>query len=444
MEENKPVYFLDLIVENVRCFGSPAQTLDLSDGKGKPAKWTIILGDNGTGKTTILKCLVALEPMQYALNQDTYTYAPKGFFHEQIADFKANISKANFNISTSFFYRGSLKKNDTNMIVEGYGFQQNISKLSETDNSSGLDKYLVIYAYGANRLLGKSSLLESKGDNSTTLFDTHATLINAEEWLLQADYAIKSSQGEDKKFLKKWFEKIKDTLIKLLPEVEEIRTREITKSQTKAGIEVKKNGIWLEIDDLGLGYQTVMAWVIDLASRMVERYPNSKNPLQEPAIVLVDEIDLHLHPHWQRTLIQNLSEIFTETQFIVTAHSPLIVQSAQDANIVLLKREGEQVKIYNKKDLSIINGWRIDQILTSDLFGLESARPPQYDEMLTKRKEILNRGILNEEDKNDLEKIGKELDKLPVSEDLKANQDGEKAMEIIRKAAEILKKKIPQ
>ena len=60
MSPNTPVYFLDLTVENVRCFGE-RQTLDLSDGQGKPARWTIMLGDNGTGKTTLLQCLVGFQ-----------------------------------------------------------------------------------------------------------------------------------------------------------------------------------------------------------------------------------------------------------------------------------------------------------------------------------------------------------------------------------------------
>jgi len=54
-ENIDPVYFMDLVVENVRCF-KDKQVMDLSDRNGKPARWTIILGDNGTGKTTLLKC----------------------------------------------------------------------------------------------------------------------------------------------------------------------------------------------------------------------------------------------------------------------------------------------------------------------------------------------------------------------------------------------------
>ena len=85
--------------------------------------------------------------------------------------------------------------------------------------------------------------------------------------------------------------------------------------------------------------------MVDLAVRMFRRYPNSFDPLSEHAIVLVDEIDLHLYPRWQRTIMSFLSDRFPNTQFIVTAHSPLVVQAAKDANIVLLRREGDRVII---------------------------------------------------------------------------------------------------
>ena len=90
-----------------------------------------------------------------------------------------------------------------------------------------------------------------------------------------------------------------------------------------------------------------MAWMVDFASRMFDLYPESENPLAEPAVVLIDEIDLHLHPKWQRELLDYLSNLFPNTQFIVTTHSPLIVQSAvaRDANIVVCRREGDHVVI---------------------------------------------------------------------------------------------------
>ena len=121
----------------------------------------------------------------------------------------------------------------------------------------------------------------------------------------------------------------------------------------------------------------MIAWMVDFASRMVDRYPDSPDPLAEPAVVLVDEIDLHLHPKWQRELIGFLTERFPNTQFIATAHSPLIVQAAGEANIALLRREGDHVVIEN--DPETLHGWSIDQILTSELYGLKTARPPELE-----------------------------------------------------------------
>ena len=67
----------------------------------------------------------------------------------------------------------------------------------------------------------------------------------------------------------------------------------------------------------------------------------------------------------------------------------MIVQAATDANLVLLKREGDHVVIEN--DPETIRGWRVDQILTSELFGLETARPPDMEKLLIRRKELLTK-----------------------------------------------------
>src|SRR4051794_33049630 len=59
------IYLLDITLCNVRCFGPQEQTLQLADADGRPAQWTVLLGDNGVGKTTLLQCLVALEPRRH-------------------------------------------------------------------------------------------------------------------------------------------------------------------------------------------------------------------------------------------------------------------------------------------------------------------------------------------------------------------------------------------
>jgi predicted ATP-binding protein involved in virulence len=75
----------------------------------------------------------------------------------------------------------------------------------------------------------------------------------------------------------------------------------------------------VRLSSLGLGYRTMIAWMVDLAVRLFKRYPDSEDPLAEPAIVLVDEIDLHMHPKWQRDIMQFLTDRFP-------THIPLVME----------------------------------------------------------------------------------------------------------------------
>lgn len=146
----------------------------------------------------------------------------------------------------------------------------------------------------------------------------------------------------------------------------------------------------IRLNELGYGYQTMIAWVVDFAKRLFERYPNSDNPLAEPAIVLVDEIDLHLHPEWQRKILQFLTAQFPKTQFIVTSHSPLIVQSANNINLVLLEKNGDHVTI-KQPELTTYQGWTIDEILT-ELMGLgEKTQSESYLALIKQFDEALDK-----------------------------------------------------
>lgn len=434
-------YFLSLTVENIRSFG-PEQILDLSDGHGRPAHWTVILGNNGVGKTTLLQCLTAFEPEEspWSSGERKRFWLPKGFLsgRRPSSDVSWRPVRQGVAMTTlkARFFAGSL----TNGPGASGSSEETILDLAQRGVVGALGitepyRNLVCYGYGATRRMGAGSLstLKESGHNDS-LFREDVPLRNAEEWLLQADYAAsKESAARPAAIARR--ERVKELLINLLPEVSDIRFVAPDSENPTARVEVQTPYGWVEMGALSLGYKTLIAWMVDLASRLFERYPDSPDPLAEPAVVLVDEIDLHLHPQWQRILIRYLGERFPNTQFIVTAHSPLIVQSAPDANIVVLRREGDHVKIDN--DVEAIRGWRVDQILTSDLFNLASARPPQFDALLAERTKLLSKARLTKKDQKRLEDLEAQIGHLPAGE-TKAEQE---AIELIKDFATQLKAK---
>jgi hypothetical protein len=256
-------------------------------------------------------------------------------------------------------------------------------------------------------------------------------LRDPEAWLLTADYNARL-RGPDAERFEVFAKRVQDALVAILPEVAETRIQAAEEPGGSPRVEARTPDGWVPLRRLGFGYQSQVAWLVDLASRMFERYPDSANPLAEPAVVLVDEIDLHMHPRWQRQVINYLTDLCPATQFIVTAHSPLVVQAAAGANIVLLRREGDHVVIDN--DPEVLDNWRIDQILTSELFGLDSARPPQIEAQLKERRALLAKPKLTSRDRGRLAKLEAEIGDLPAGE----SAEDRRAMELIRRAAEKL------
>jgi hypothetical protein len=271
-----------------------------------------------------------------------------------------------------------------------------------------------------------------------TLFSDAANLRNAEEWLLRLDYSARVP-SEIQARQQARLEMVRSLFLvpegrNLLPDVDDLRFTEPTAAHPTPRVEFRTPYGWVPLRQLGYGYQTLIAWMVDFASRLVDRYPDSPDPLAEPAIVLVDEIDLHLHPQWQRKLIGHLTERFPNTQFVATAHSPLVVQAASGANIALLRREGDHVVVENDRDA--VRGWRIDQIYTSDLFGLPSARPPEFDALLARRTALLSQAKLSEAERHEVEQLEARIGDLPVGE----TREQIEAMKAIQDALRLLQR----
>ena len=86
-------------------------------------------------------------------------------------------------------------------------------------------------------------------------------------------------------------------------------------------------GVDLQIDQLSGGYKAVLSVIADIAKRLSMANPDSQNPLEEDAVILIDELDLHLHPKWQKEIVDDLKRTFPNCQFIVSTHSPFVIQS---------------------------------------------------------------------------------------------------------------------
>jgi predicted ATPase len=440
------IYFLSLTLENVRCFGE-SQTLDLSDGNGKPAQWTVILGNNGTGKTTLLEVLaegIRISGYNHShfrrINTDM-SKMTSGFAFNAIAGLiDKNKKFLRFYSDTTVDDKGSESKIRVHRpdfpITENkpekfYGKAIPGAILHKVGDLH-ISSMPIIFPYSASRRIKKSSSFLFQNSLHNEPSNGQGELIDAEEWLREIDYIANKTSTIQANYQKR-FQIVKEVLTNLLPEVEAIRITDPSEKHPIPQVEFKMPDGWLHLSQLSLGYQTMIGWMVDLAARMFNWYPNSPNPIAEPAVVLIDEIDLHLHPKWQRTIMSYLSERFINTQFIVTAHSPLIVQAAEQANIVVLKRQGDSVTIHQQeKD---VQGWRIDQLLTSDLFDLGSARSPFYENKLAQRRRILSKPELTDEDQVQLKILEAEIGDLPTAE----TAEDIAAMDIIRRAAELLK-----
>lgn len=113
----------------------------------------------------------------------------------------------------------------------------------------------------------------------------------------------------------------------------------------------------LRIEQLSDGYKAVLAVVSDIAKRLAMANPELENPLHGEAIILIDEIDLHLHPKWQKTIVSDLKRTFPNCQFIVTTHSPFIIQSLRKDELINLESD----ELGGNSNGSF-EGWSIEEI----------------------------------------------------------------------------------
>ena len=455
-----PVYITSLELENVRCFGN-RQVLSLGDEKNNPTQWNIILGDNGVGKTTLLQCLAWMRPVPADPTKKSVEPAlttgksvepaltgEENTALESLIRIGDNVSvclTAKFSIGASL--DSSFNEANSTVVNTEFKMQGKNGHLEKTEPSIfDIDQLSVkppndisIFCYGAARRPGtvkseKSEIL----DPIVSLFDNEAALYDAEDILIKLHHraAIGKREGDKRRLLQ-----VKQVIADILPDISVADDIEIL-GPTVIGDPDEPSGVRFNtpygsvpLSALSLGYQTTLTWVLDLALQLYGRYPDHSDPLSGPGIVLIDNIDLHLHPLWQRHLMEDLSGWFKAIQFVATAHSPLIVQAAENASVAVLQEISGEVVISTHP--GSVKDWRADQILASDLFDVP-ARSAIVEKLRKERDALLDKLDRNEEQQDRLGVLEERLNALPTGESI-ADQE---AMALIRSVAEELKDEV--
>lgn len=360
------MYVSRVLIQNVRCFEEIELKFDLS---GNSPPWAMIVGDNATGKTTLLRCIAI------------------GLCDESSAASLLKESEEGYN------RRGG--KNDAEIVItltdpqapeQPYETITTIERIfikgAKRDYIERVRQKTVpkddfpwekifACAYGAGR--GTSGTGDIAG---YSVINSVYNLFNYSEGLQNPELTIRR--------MIRGFSKNELFLIlnSLLPETKRLELLDF-------GITV--DGPWgadMPLRDLADGYKSTFLWVTDFLGWALSHNPKLKKSDEIGGVVLVDELEQHLHPKWQRIIVRDLRQQFPKVQFLTTTHSPIVAsgigkisdQIERDRLFHLSLEEKNRVTVEEIEES--MKGYRADQVLASKAFDFFIAAAPDLEDAL--------------------------------------------------------------
>jgi uncharacterized protein (TIGR02646 family) len=302
-----------------------------------------ILGENSTGKSTVLSAialaLIGSKQARRLKLGPSHLLSSSGIERLDLLDAESA------RVEIDFHY---LDKHAT------------FSLDPETERVDGQPEQMtVVLAYGPRRYFSPRYRNRPEGARHRvkTLFDPLATIPYPNDWLTELP---------PDSF---------DTVARALRIVLALNDEDHLISDPEEGMCVEANGRRTPVEWLSEGYKSVFAMVVDIIRELLDHYGTLE---QARGIVLIDEIETHLHPRWKMQIMTSLRKALPGVQFIVTTHDPLCLRGMDDNEVIVLQRT-EEAKIRRVANLPSVRGMSAEQLLTSEYFGLLNTVDPRLE-----------------------------------------------------------------
>ena len=340
-------------------------------------KSTVIFGINGVGKSTILRSIDLLYANIIAkltgngkkratdLDYDDISYGKSkaiinavfSFEDETEMEYGRSIERASGKNNNTAKLKVLTDKFANDYLVKGYD-DGNGNWIEEIDNKN----MPVFVNYGVNRIVLDVPVRAPKEqfvklDAFDKAIESTIDFRNLFKWFRnQEDIENQAKVRENSDYVDKSLASVKRAMLAMLDGFEDIHI-----DRKPLAMKVRKDGKYLKINQLSDGEKCTIALFGDLARRMTLANPERENPLEGTGVVLIDELDLHMHTSWQRKVLGILKETFPNIQFIISTHSPQILGEVDDTfNLLYMFKEGKKLALKSYKSFV---GWDTNVIL---------------------------------------------------------------------------------
>ena len=392
-----------LALNQLRVFDSEAE-FDFNN------RMNLLVGVNGAGKSTTLEAIRILLTQMVGDIVDDYAERPDDFSASDIA-YGRDVLVAEMDVrvaGTPISYIRNMPREKTKADKDREGEVRH-----QTFDTSDIKEWTSPSPSSPNHPSEIRQEVEDRTENALAIF------FSPERSVVKRKEASKGTHGGGKKAayasalspqkfeirrLGQWL-RVQETLMededdqhgRRLHAVEMAVSRFLQRYQNLRGVDgeghllIDQGDKTLQVAQLSDGERGVLSLVLDITTRLAQANPDSDNPLEEEAIVLIDEIDLHLHPGWQRSISDLLLDTFENCQFICTTHSPQVISEVEPESLFILKQSEEEGIVVRRPNQSygLDTNWILESLMDVQV------RPPEVEEKIEAVEDALEVGELN-------------------------------------------------